>query len=114
MEFVRTGTAKHCSPLEIFGASEIVQAFRHFSLGTRTGKFAVSFEDGKSRLKVLPDKYRTVINPNKSYLMIGCLGGLGRSLSKWMVRRGAHNFVFLGRSGLDKPVAQTLIHDLRE
>ena len=114
MELVRTGTAKHCSPLEVFGASEIVQAFRHFSLSSRMGKVAVSFEDGKSRLKVLPDKYETVINPNKSYLMIGCLGGLGRSLSKWMMRRGAHNFVFLGRSGLDKPVAQALIRDLRE
>lgn len=114
MELVRTGAAKPCSPLEIFGASEIVQAVRHFSLGTRMGKVAVSFEDGKSRLEVMPNKYETVINPNKSYLMIGCLGGLGRSLSRWMMRRGARNFVFLGRSGLDKPAAQDLIHDLRE
>lgn len=114
MGLVRSGAAKHCSPLEIFGASKIVQAFRHFSLGTRMGKVAVSFENGNSRLKVTPDRYETVLSPNKSYLMIGCLGGLGRSLSRWMMKRGARNFVFLNPSGLDKPVAQVLVHDLRE
>ena len=114
IELVRTGVAKPCSPLEVFGASEIVQAYRHFSLGTRMGKVAVSFEDCKGRLKVIPNRYETVMSPNKSYLMVGCLGGLGRSLSKWMMGRGARNFVFLGRSGSDKPVARTLIRDLRE
>lgn len=114
MGLVRSEAAKHCSPLEIFGVSKIVQAFRHFSLGTRMGKVAVSFEDSNSRLKVIPAKYETVLSPKKSYLMVGCLGGLGRSLSRWMMRRGARNFVFLGPSGLDKPVAQVLVHDLRE
>lgn len=44
--------------------------------------------------------------------MIGCLGGLGRSISRWMALRGAKNFVFLGRSGTDKPEAQALVEDL--
>lgn len=44
--------------------------------------------------------------------MVGCLGGLGRSISKWMVSRGAHKFVFLGRSGADKPAARSLVEDL--
>ena len=114
MELLRTGIVKPCSPLEIFGASDIVQAFRHFSLGTRMGKVAVSFEDCKSRLEVIPNKYETVMSPNKSYLMVGCLGGLGRSLSKWMMGRGARNFVFLGRSGSDNPAARDLIRDLQK
>ena len=45
--------------------------------------------------------------------MIGCLGGLGRSLSRWMLERGARKFVFIGRSGSDKPVAQSLVEDLK-
>ena len=51
--------------------------------------------------------------PEKSYLLVGCLGGLGRSLSSWMKARGAHNFVFLGRSGCDKPQAKELVDHLR-
>ena len=68
IEFVRTGITKNCSPLEVFGVSDIVQAFRHFSLGTRTGKVAVSFENGKSRLKVMPHKYETVIIQTRAIL----------------------------------------------
>ena len=44
--------------------------------------------------------------------MVGCLGGLGRSLSKWMMDRGARHFVFLGRSGLDKTAARNQVEDL--
>lgn len=44
---------------------------------------------------------------------MGCLGGLGRSLSRWMLARGARNFVFLGRSGCDKPDAQKLVSRLQ-
>ncbi|KAF3934990.1 hypothetical protein ABW20_dc0100217 [Dactylellina cionopaga] len=48
----------------------------------------------------------------KVYLLIGCLGGLGRSLSRWLLERGAKKFVFLGRSGLDRAPARNLIGDL--
>lgn len=34
----------------------------------------------------------------RSYLLIGGLGGLGRSTSVWMAQRGARNFTFLSRS----------------
>ena len=57
-------------------------------------------------------KHKTVFHPEKCYIMIGCLGGLGRSMSKWMMLRGARKFVFLGRSGLDKAPARRLVEDL--
>lgn len=44
--------------------------------------------------------------------MIGCLGGLGRSISKWMVKRGARKFVFVGRTGTDRKPARQLVEDL--
>ena len=46
--------------------------------------------------------------------MIGCLGGLGRSISKWMIKQGARKFVFLGRSGLDKIPSRKLVEDLEQ
>lgn len=54
----------------------------------------------------------TLLHPQKAYLLVGCLGGLGRSLARWMVGRGARNLVFLGRSGCDKPSARDLVSDL--
>ena len=44
--------------------------------------------------------------------MIGCLGGIGRHLSRWMISRGARNFAFMGRSGTDRRTAKLLIEDL--
>ena len=46
--------------------------------------------------------------------MIGCLGGLGRSLSKWMFSRGARHFTFLGRSATDKAAARDVVHNLEK
>lgn len=54
-----------------------------------------------------------MFDPEKAYLLVGCLGGLGRSLSRWMMARGARKFVFLGRSGCDKPTAQQLVSRLQ-
>lgn len=62
--------------------------------------------------KVLPLKYDTKFDSEKTYLMIGCLGGLGRSMSKWMTKQGARKFVFLGRSGLDRTPARKLVDEL--
>ena len=44
--------------------------------------------------------------------MVGCLGGPGRSVSKWMIDCEARHFVFLGRSGLDKAAARNLVENL--
>jgi hypothetical protein len=49
-----------------------------------------------------------------SYLLIGCFGGLGRSLVSWMLSRGARHFIFLSRSGADKPEATRLLGELEK
>ncbi|KFA49089.1 hypothetical protein S40293_07096 [Stachybotrys chartarum IBT 40293] len=47
-----------------------------------------------------------------TYLLVGCLGGLGRSLTRWMMESGARRFLFLSRSGTDAPSAAKLVADL--
>jgi NAD(P)-dependent dehydrogenase (short-subunit alcohol dehydrogenase family) len=54
------------------------------------------------------------LRKDASYLLVGCLGGLGRSLTMWMKERGARHFIFLSRSADDKPEAALLIKELRE
>ncbi|KAI0103903.1 putative polyketide synthase [Nemania sp. FL0031] len=100
-------------PIATFDISEIAQAYRYFNNKDRIGKVVVSMENPSSRVPVAPARYRTVLDPQKSYLLVGCLGGLGRSLSRWMMSRGARKFVFTGRSGCDKPMAQQLVSRLR-
>lgn len=39
------------------------------------------------------------MDQNASYVIAGGLGGLGRSIVRWMVDKGARNLILLSRSG---------------
>lgn len=48
-----------------------------------------------------------------TYLIAGGLGGLGRAITRWMVSRGAKNFILLSRSGPKGKEAIDLIEELK-
>ncbi|KAH9894722.1 ketoacyl-synt-domain-containing protein [Xylariomycetidae sp. FL2044] len=54
------------------------------------------------------------LSGDDSYLLVGCLGGLGCSLTRFMMERGAKHFAFLSRSGADKGDAARLVESIRE
>jgi len=54
------------------------------------------------------------LDANVSYVLCGGLGGIGRSLARWMHSRGARNLIFLSRSGATAKEAQALIEDLEK
>ncbi|KAI5866016.1 reducing type I polyketide synthase 10 [Durotheca rogersii] len=112
MSLYRQGKISAFEPLRVFDVSEAAQAFRHFSSRSRIGKIAINLEKAESTIAVQPLKNTTRLSGDKSYVMIGCLGGLGRTLSRWMLQRGARKFAFLGRTGTDKLAARNLIQDL--
>ncbi|MCJ1356960.1 MAG: hypothetical protein MMC33_006956 [Icmadophila ericetorum] len=67
---------------------------------------------GESQVKILPEITQLRFSPDAIYLLVGCLGGLGRSLTRWMSERGAKHFAFISRSGADKPEATRLVESL--
>ncbi|KAI0470598.1 putative polyketide synthase [Xylariaceae sp. FL0804] len=108
LKWYRSGHIK-AGPMRVFDVSEITQAYRYFSSSKRVGKVVVSLENPQSVIQVAEPRYQTVFHAHKVYLLVGCLGGLGRSISRWMATRGARHLVFLGTSGLDNPKAKKLI-----
>ncbi|KAL8768386.1 MAG: hypothetical protein Q9194_005723 [Teloschistes cf. exilis] len=112
LELYRSGAVKPV-PIKTFDVSEITQAYRQFSQRDRVGKIVVSLENPQSIVKAVPAQYLTRFSAKKSYVLIGCLGGLGRSLSKWMFDRGARHFTFLGRSATDKAAAKEVVLQLQ-
>ncbi|KFA45451.1 hypothetical protein S40293_10148 [Stachybotrys chartarum IBT 40293] len=108
LDLYRTGQIE-ALPTTVFDAADITRAYRHFSHKDRVGKIVVSMMNPESRIPVAVSSYTSVFDPRKVYLLVGCLGGLGRSLSRWMLTRGARKFVFLGRSGDDKPNAKRIV-----
>ncbi|RYP59382.1 hypothetical protein DL769_008567 [Monosporascus sp. CRB-8-3] len=112
MTLYRAGKLDKAEPPVVFDIAEVVQALRRFSSRNRMGKIVLSLENMDTNIKIQPHRYTTHFSSEKSYIMVGCLGGLGRTLARWMLQRGARKFAFLGRSGLDKPAARTLVQDL--
>ncbi|KAJ2999377.1 hypothetical protein NUW58_g15 [Xylaria curta] len=114
LEMYRCGHVIKTGPISKFDVANIPQAFQNYSMKDRIGKVVLTLEKPDSQIQIAPSKYLTILDPQKVYLMVGCLGGLGRSLSRWMMARGARYFVFLGRSGCDKPDARDLVNRLEQ
>jgi NAD(P)-dependent dehydrogenase (short-subunit alcohol dehydrogenase family) len=54
------------------------------------------------------------IHPNGTYLLVGGLGGLGRSISELLVSNGATNLAFISRSGASSEQSKAFLKDLTE
>ncbi|KAJ5266789.1 polyketide synthase [Penicillium angulare] len=100
------------TPIKTFDISELEAAMKEFAKGTHVGKFVITFDKPKSELMLSQKPRRVTFDPNSTYLLVGCLGGLGRSLATWMVDHGARHLAFLSRSGAERPEAASLIEDL--
>jgi NAD(P)-dependent dehydrogenase (short-subunit alcohol dehydrogenase family) len=57
--------------------------------------------------------YPCKIDADASYLVVGDLRGLRRSVARWMVARGAKNLVLLSRNGPQSIELIELIEELR-
>ena len=50
----------------------------------------------------------TWFDPDASYLLVGCLSGVGKIIAEWMLYRGARHLLFLSRSGDDREESRML------
>lgn len=66
--------------------------------GVHIGKVLVQMPTSFESIQVTAASKSLQLNSEKTYLLVGGLGGLGRAISTWMVERGARNFVYLSRS----------------
>ncbi|KAE8212552.1 hypothetical protein CF327_g3816 [Tilletia walkeri] len=105
------------SSIKKFAFTEPTAAYRAVQKGLAIGQVVLSREEGNHPLLVAPPSYEPLsqyFKADKTYLLVGGLGGLGRSLAQWMVRKGARKLSFLSRSGDSKPEARDTVDWLRE
>ncbi|CZS93691.1 hypothetical protein WAI453_001171 [Rhynchosporium graminicola] len=100
-------------PLVTKHISELNQSVNSFSDDFETGKVLISHETSDRFVDLIPSRPSLKFRSDATYLLAGCLGGLGRSLTAWMMKKGARNFVFLSRSGADSTQASILVEGLR-
>ncbi|KAI0377914.1 hypothetical protein F5Y04DRAFT_284381 [Hypomontagnella monticulosa] len=112
--YYREGIVKLVKPLHVFKFSEIAEAFRLLQARKHRGKVVLRVVDN-DRVPATPSKpVELRLRPDATYIIPGGLGGLGRSLMKWMAEKGARNLVATSRSGAKDPRAQQLVEDLSQ
>lgn len=99
------------SPITVFPISEVEQAFRTLQGGKTMGKIVVT-AGPQDQVKAVPRMTTNeMLKPDATYVIIGGTGGLGRSITKWMVSKGAKSIVLVSRSGKATSKVDDLIEE---
>ncbi|GFY63851.1 fatty acid synthase [Trichonephila inaurata madagascariensis] len=102
---IANGTVKPLNSI-LFGHEQAEQAFRYMASGKHIGKVVIKIKEEEPQKKIVPTPIqlkalrRTTCDPDKSYVIIGGLGGFGLELCQWLVERGAKHIVLTSRSGI--------------
>ncbi|OIW31083.1 putative polyketide synthase [Coniochaeta ligniaria NRRL 30616] len=92
--------------------ADINSAVASFSDDFGAPSTVVVYEPSETPIQVLSSRAPARFSPDATYLLVGCLGGLGRSLTSWMMEAGTRRFTFLSRSGTDNKSAAKLVADI--
>ena len=102
------------SPIKLFPAAQITDAFRYMAKSKHIGKIVVSMREleGVSVLPIV--KKKTLIKPEGTYLITGGFGGFGLEVAKWMAEQGAQHLVLVGRRGATTTEARQTVQALED
>ncbi|QGA19838.1 hypothetical protein EYB26_007533 [Talaromyces marneffei] len=113
-DFLERGITRPVTPVITYSIGDIEGAFRLMQTGKHVGKISISYEDDAVvpvvRSTSHPQSLK--LDSNASYVLVGGLGGLGRSLASLLVENGARKLCFLSRSGAKTLEAQRLMQEL--
>jgi NADPH:quinone reductase-like Zn-dependent oxidoreductase len=113
-ELLHRGITQPVEPVVTFPISDVEDALRVMQTGKHIGKLTLTWGTDH----VVPLAPRGVrapqLSPNGVYLLVGGLGGLGRSLANKLVGLGARKLCFLSRSGAKSPNAMALVQQLED
>ncbi|KAJ4865372.1 KR domain-containing protein [Trichoderma breve] len=99
MRLLGNKTVNPIGPITCVNIQDVEGALRKLQSGKTTGKLVVT-HSGKSQVKAThPAPRSDMLERDATYLIIGGTGGLGRSITRRMVRRGARHIILLSRRG---------------
>ncbi|PON24523.1 KR domain-containing protein [Trichoderma gamsii] len=95
--WIRDGKINAGAIARAFSADQVQDAFRFMQGGRHIG----------IKTRPLPN-----LRSDRSYILVGGLGGLGRSLATWMAENGAGELIFLSRSAQPGPKLDGYVTEL--
>lgn len=107
-------------PITVFNETQVEQAFRFMASGKHIGKVVLKLRDEEPAKVVIPAPKlinsipRTYLHQEKSYILVGGLGGFGLELANWLITRGATKLVLTSRSGIKTGYQSLMVKRWRE
>jgi NADP-dependent 3-hydroxy acid dehydrogenase YdfG len=111
---LKRGVIRPCLSIKTFEVSELDQALLYFSKGTHVGKLVIDYDNEASNVPIVDAPPTVRLDRDAVYVLVGGLGGLGRSIVRWMVGKGARNLAVCNRSGNPPPEALVMIEELTQ
>lgn len=109
-QLVHNGEIRPLPSIIEFSYADLLKGFQLAKKGDHIGK--VVLVPGKDDIiPIAPTRFKStaLFEAQKTYLLVGGLGGVGRTLSQWMIRKGAKHLAFFSRSGDDQPEARATV-----
>ena len=99
-------------PRHVFKQNQLAEAFRFMASGKHIGKvvFKLRNEIEQQHAFPVPASPRTYFSRDKTYIIIGGLGGMGLELANWMIERGARHLILASRSGVNNGYQLVPVH----
>lgn len=120
-EGIKSGAVRPL-PTSVFNEMQVEQAFRFMASGKHIGKVVIKVRDEENGKQAVAKPVQKLINaiprsymhPEKSYIVVGGLGGFGLELTHWLVSRGAKKIVVTSRRGVTTGYQGLMIRRWRE
>lgn len=110
---IEDGVIKPINPITVYPMAEAVDALRLLQAGRHMGKVVLSV-GSQEMVRVRPPIPRAKLLSTASYLLVGGVGGIGRSTAHWMVTHGAKNLILLSRSAGKSEKTSAFVADLED
>lgn len=103
---------KPLSGLQVFPSECAAQAFNQATVRPSLGRVVMKLSPDDKISVPVNVANPLVLDANATYLLVGGLGGLGRSLARHLVASGAKNLAFISRSGSASSNAKVIEEEL--
>lgn len=100
-------------PRKVYSFSQIQDAFHALQKQDSVGAIVLRSHSDDTIPVLHIQKPTCEFDADASYVISGGLGGLGKSVARWMVSRGARNLILLSRSGASQQSARDFIDELK-
>jgi len=132
MHLLRNGNIVPNEPIVSYPLAEVEKPFRLMQAGKHMGKFVLtvrpdemvpvcsySFAPNYYLLLIIhaqvgQRKLEASLRPDASDLIVGRLGGMGRSICHWMADKGAENIIVMSRSAGSSRESDEIVEEMRK